>query len=105
MPTRHKDFPSLDRDFHTFLIGLLNNRFAQGFYDLVSLVFHYHYQWDKDSEMVRNEYAVHEHLDILRALARRDVGGAREAMRIHLNSSRSTLLQAIRAREMKAHAA
>ncbi|WP_395407473.1 GntR family transcriptional regulator [Pseudoduganella sp. UC29_106] len=105
MPTHHKDFPALDRDFHTFLIGLMNNRFAQGFYDLVSLVFHYHYQWDKDSESARNEYAVHEHLDILRALARRDVAGAREAMRIHLNSSRSTLLQAIRAREMKAHAA
>jgi DNA-binding GntR family transcriptional regulator len=55
--------------------------------------------------MVRNEYAVHEHLDILRALARRDVASAREAMRIHLNSSRSTLLQSIRVREMKAHPA
>jgi DNA-binding GntR family transcriptional regulator len=53
--------------------------------------------------MVRNEYAVHEHLDILRALARRDVASAREAMRIHLNSARSTLLQSIRVRELKAH--
>ena len=102
MPTHHKDFPALDRDFHAFLMGQLDNRFAQGFFDLVSLVFHYHYQWDKSQEMVRNEYAVHEHLDILRALARRDVTGAREAMRIHLNSARSTLLQAIRVREMKA---
>jgi len=105
MPTHHKDFPALDRDFHAFLMGRLNNRFAQGFFDLVSLVFHYHYQWDKSQEMVRNEYAVHEHLDILRALARRDVTGAREAMRIHLNSARSSLLQAIRVREMKAHPA
>ena len=103
MPARHKDFPALDRDFHTFLIGLLQNRFAQSLYDVVSLVFHYHYQWDKDEEMARNQYAVHEHLDILRALARRDIAGASEAMRIHLNSSRSTLLQGIRAREMKAH--
>jgi DNA-binding GntR family transcriptional regulator len=103
MPTHHKDFPALDRDFHAFLMGRLNNRFALGFFDLVSLVFHYHYQWDKTQEMVRNEYAVHEHLDILRALARRDVSGAREAMRIHLNSARSTLLQSIRVREMKAH--
>ena len=103
MPTHHKDFPSLDRDFHAFLIGRLGNRFAEDFYDLVSLVFHYHYQWDKSEEMVRNEYAVHEHLDILRALARRDVASAREAMRIHLNSARSTLLQSIRVREMKAH--
>ncbi len=101
MPARHLDFPALDRDFHTFLIGLLSNRFAQGFYDIVSLVFHYHYQWDKDEERARNQYAVHEHLAILRALARRDVAGALAAMRIHLNSSRSTLLQAIRTRELK----
>ena len=105
MPVRHKDFPELDRDFHTFLIGLLHNRFAQGLYDIVSLVFHYHYQWDKVDEQARNQYAVHEHLDILRALARRDIAGAMDAMRIHLNSSRSTLLQGIRKREMKAHPA
>ncbi|TWI62637.1 DNA-binding GntR family transcriptional regulator [Pseudoduganella lurida] len=103
MPARHKDFPALDRDFHTFLIGLLHNRFAQGLYDIVSLVFHYHYQWDKDEELARNQYAVHEHLDILRALARRDIAGAREAMRIHLDSSRSTLLHGIRTREQKTH--
>ncbi len=103
MPARHMDFPALDRDFHTFMIGLLNNRFAQGFFDIVSLVFHYHYQWDKGAEMARNQYAVHEHLDILRALARRDIGGALDAMRIHLNSSRSTMLQSIRTRELRAH--
>ncbi|SFV13313.1 GntR family transcriptional regulator [Pseudoduganella namucuonensis] len=104
MPARHKDFPALDRDFHTFLIGLLNNRFARGFYDIVSLVFHYHYQWDKGSEMARNQYAAHEHLEILRALARRDIPGALDAMRVHLSSARSTLLQAIRIREL-GHAA
>ena len=105
MPARHKDFPALDREFHTFLIGLLRNRFALGFYDLVSLVFHYHYQWEKEMEMARNEYATHEHLDILRALARRDIAGAQDAMRIHLNSSRSTLLQSIRSRERMTGAA
>jgi DNA-binding GntR family transcriptional regulator len=106
MPARHKDFPALDSEFHTFLIGLLHNRFAQGLYDTVSLVFHYHYLWDKGEgkELERNQYAVYEHLDILRALARRDIAGATEAMRIHLNSSRSTLLHGIRTREIKVHA-
>jgi DNA-binding GntR family transcriptional regulator len=103
MPARHKDFPALDSEFHTFRIGLLHNRFAEGLYDTVSLVFHYHYLWDKTEEMARNQYAVQEHLNILRALARRDIAGATEAMRIHLNSSRSTLLQGIRTREIKAH--
>ncbi|MTW09962.1 GntR family transcriptional regulator [Pseudoduganella eburnea] len=99
MPARHQDFPALDRDFHTFLIGCLDNRFAQGFYDIVSLVFHYHYQWDKGTERVRNEHAVHEHLAILHALARRDTAAAMEGMRVHLGSARSTLLQAAQTRE------
>jgi DNA-binding GntR family transcriptional regulator len=97
--TRHSDFPALDREFHTFLIGLLNNRFAQGFYDIVSFVFHYHYQWDKGEEMGRNKYALQEHLGILRALAAHDVEQALASMREHLDSSRSTMLQSIRTRE------
>ncbi|SFU90692.1 GntR family transcriptional regulator [Pseudoduganella namucuonensis] len=103
MPARHKDFPALDRDFHTFLIGLLANRFAQNVYEIVSLVFHYHYQWDKREEMERNQYAVQEHLAILRALARRDAAGAREAMRTHLDSASRTLLLAIQSRETRHH--
>lgn len=105
MPRQHKDFPALDRDFHSFLINLLENRFAHSFYDVVSLVFHYHYQWDKGEEMTRNEYAVHEHLVILRALARHDTAGALDAMRTHLQSSRSTLLSAIQTRASKSQPA
>ena len=98
---RHQDFPNLDRDFHTFLIGLLNNRFAQEFYDIVSFVFHYHYQWDKGEERERNLFAVKEHLVILRALQKHNVQDALDAMRTHLTSSRSTMLQSIRTREQK----
>ncbi|MNQ09773.1 putative HTH-type transcriptional regulator YjjM [compost metagenome] len=77
----------------------MNNRFAQGFYDIVSFVFHYHYQWDKGEEKGRNKYAVQEHLAILRALAEHDVPKALEAMRSHLDSSRSTMLSSIGTRE------
>ena len=97
--TRHSAFPALDREFHTFLIGLLNNRFAQGFYDIVSFVFHYHYQWDKGEEMGRNKYALQEHLAILRALAAHDVPRALACMQEHLASSRRTMLQSIGVRE------
>lgn len=97
--SRHSAFPALDREFHTFLIGLLNNRFAQGFYDIVSFVFHYHYQWDKRSEKGRNQYALQEHLLILRALAAHDVPQALTYMQEHLASSRRTMLEAISLRE------
>ena len=96
--TRYGDFPPLDREFHTFLIGLLNNRFARGFYDIVSFVFHYHYQWDKGQEMERNGYALQEHLAILRAIAARDPALALANMRSHLQSARSSLMLSIRTR-------
>lgn len=99
------EFPALDRDFHTFLIGLLNNRFAQGFYDIVSFVFHYHYQWDKSDEMERNRYALSEHLAILRALAEHDKDKAIATLTRHLQSARQTLITSIHNREAKQHTA
>ena len=98
MKTRFGEFPALDREFHTFLIGLLQNRFAQEFYDIVSFVFHYHYQWDKGEEMQRNSYALNEHLAILHALAERNPEKALDCMRRHLHSSRTSLLKSIRTR-------
>jgi DNA-binding GntR family transcriptional regulator len=98
-PASHTDFPALDREFHSFLIGLLNNRIADDLNDIVSLVFHYHYQWDKRDEMPRNLHAVQEHLAILRALNKGDVAGALAAMRTHLDSARTTMLRSISYRE------
>lgn len=95
LPHNFEDFPALDRELHTFLIGVLNNRFAMGLNDLVSLVFHYHYQWDRKDELPRNQHAVHEHLVLLRALARRDRDAALAAMHKHLDSARSTMLDAV----------
>jgi DNA-binding GntR family transcriptional regulator len=96
---RHAEFPALDREFHTFLIGLLDNRFANSLNDVVSMVYHYHYQWDKRDEIPRNQYAVQEHLAILRPLAKGDIAAALAAMRTHLRSSRSTMLSALHQRE------
>lgn len=97
-PQGMETFPALDREFHTLLIGQMNNRFAQSLNDLISMVFHYHYQWDKDEEMPRIQYAVHEHLSILRALASHDRAGAAQAMQSHLESSRRTMLDAVHKR-------
>lgn len=101
--SRHADFPALDREFHTFLIGLLHNRFAESLNDVVSMVYHYHYQWNKRDEIPRNQRAVQEHVAILRALAKRDTPAALASMRAHLGSARSTMLASIRDSDDKAH--
>lgn len=98
LPDNFADFPALDREFHTFLIALLNNRFAFSLNDVVSLVFHYHYQWDKREERPRIEHAVQEHLVLLRALARRERTAALAAMNKHLDSARNTMLDAVLSR-------
>lgn len=95
LPDNFEEFPALDRELHTFLIGLLNNRFAFSLNDVVSLVFHYHYQWDKGEEKPRIEHAVQEHLVLLRALAKRDRSAALAAMNRHLDSARNTMLDAV----------
>jgi DNA-binding GntR family transcriptional regulator len=95
------DFPSLDREFHSFLIGLLHNRFAEALNDAVSMVFHYHYQWDKHDEVPRNSYALQEHIAILEALVARDVPKALDAMRTHLGSARTTMNKSIGSRQAR----
>lgn len=95
----HAEFPALDREFHTFLISLLDNRFAENLNEAVSMVYHYHYQWDKRDELPRNQYALQEHLAILRPLSKGDVPSALAAMRTHLHSARSTMLNALHHRE------
>ena len=94
-PAQSDQFPALDQEFHTFLIGLLNNRFVEQLNDVVAMVFHYHYQWDKREEVPRMQYALQEHLAILRALTARDFAAALLAMRTHLETSRQTMLNSI----------
>ena len=48
------------------------NRFIDGFYDIITLIFHYHYQWNKRDERQRNEVAIREHLTYIDALLGRD---------------------------------
>ena len=60
----------------TASIGSINaaapNRFIDDFYDIITLIFHYHYQWNKRDERQRNEVAIREHLATSMRLLTRD---------------------------------
>jgi FCD domain len=71
------------------------NRFVQNFYDVISMIFHYHYQWDKADEKKRNRAALHEHLAYIAALRSRDPRAIDAKCRAHLRSARKTLLRSI----------
>lgn len=93
--TRYREFSALDEQFHRLIYNSSRNRFMEGFYDLISLIFHYHYQWRKSTERQRNEVAAREHLDYIEALFSHDPERVQDACRRHLSSARRTLLASI----------
>jgi DNA-binding GntR family transcriptional regulator len=92
---RFMEFPALDHDFHRLLIEQTSNRFVKEFYEIVSFVFHYHYQWDKSDEKERNQVALTEHLAILSAISERDFATAKKCLERHLNTARLTLVKSM----------
>lgn len=96
---RFHDFSLLDEKFHMAIGGVVRNRFITEFQKVISLVFHYHYQWDKKDERERNSAAINEHLRLIEALKRRDEQAAIKAARDHLRTSKQTLLSSLRIHE------
>ena len=93
--TRFHDFSELDDRFHRLISAARPNRFITDFHGVIALIFHYHYQWNKRSERVRNRVALTEHLALIDAMQRRDARGSQDACMAHLTSARTTLLQSL----------
>lgn len=91
---RYHDFSSLDNSFHRLINSASPNRFIDSFYDIITLIFHYHYQWNKQDEQNRNEIAIREHLTYIDALFARNESIIELACRAHLASAKATLLRA-----------
>jgi len=89
---RYHDFSDLDSRFHRLINSAVGNRFIDGFYDIFTLIFHYHYQWNKRDERQRNEVAIREHLAYIEALLSGNAASVRRACRAHLASAKTTLI-------------
>jgi DNA-binding GntR family transcriptional regulator len=89
---RFHDFSDLDSRFHRFINSAAPNRFIDSFYDIITVIFHYHYQWNKADERQRNEAAIKEHLTYIEALFTRNAAMVELACRAHLASAKETLL-------------
>jgi DNA-binding GntR family transcriptional regulator len=93
--TRCSDFSRLDERLHRLIHDASCNRFMQEFYDVISIIFHYHYQWNKADEKERNIAAIHEHLAYIEALRSRDLRLIDAKCRAHLKTARATMLRSI----------
>ena len=92
---RHADFSVLDERFHRLVNNSSRNRFMVNFYAIISMIFHYHYQWSKIGEKERHGVAIDEHLAYIGALKSRDGELAMALCRAHMNTARATLLGSI----------
>lgn len=89
------EFGQLDERMHTLILNKLNNRFVDDFYQIVSVVFHYHYRWNITNEQRRNLAALKEHLAVINALLDGDYAKAMKAFEAHLASARRTLNESV----------
>lgn len=92
----YHDFSRLDERFHQAINSVVENRFIDEFQKLISLIFHYHFQWNKSDERQRNADAIGEHLITIQALRSGNQTQAIAAARDHLATSKQTLLQSLR---------
>jgi len=92
---RYLEFPDLDKALHHKIKKSNQNRFTNQFYDIVSFVCHYHYQWDKTGELERFTNAIDEHIEILNNLVTHNTAGAILSMEKHLDSAEKTLLRCV----------
>jgi DNA-binding GntR family transcriptional regulator len=94
--SRYPEFSPLDARFHMLIHSASNNRFIVDFHDVISMVFHYHYQWNRVTQKARNARAIAEHLDYIAALRSGDPETVAAACNTHLASARNTLLASVK---------
>lgn len=93
--SRYRDFQALDDRFHRLINSVAPNRFFSNIQGVMSMIFHYHYQWNKKDEKERNHVAVTEHLAYIKGLQSGEVSDAKAACRLHLRTARATLLSSL----------
>ncbi|MBZ9653618.1 GntR family transcriptional regulator [Phyllobacterium lublinensis] len=92
---RFHDFSRLDNRLHRLINRAAPNRFIDDFYDVITLIFHYHYQWNKKDELERNEAAIGEHLAYIDALFSGDMHEIERTCLRHMTSARTTLVRSL----------
>ncbi|HFZ8994907.1 TPA: FCD domain-containing protein [Citrobacter freundii] len=98
-----RQFSRLDRDFHVLILSAANNIFFNQSLEIISVIFHFHYQWDERDLKQRNIIAIDEHMTILSALICRSDMDATRALHNHLNTAKQSMIRAIKQSDRAMH--
>ncbi|MCS3431252.1 GntR family transcriptional regulator [Klebsiella sp. BIGb0407] len=92
----YRAFSELDRKFHHLLLSAADNRFVEQALDLVTIIFHFHYQWDNKDLRERNILAIEEHMIILNAIINHNEPLAMQELRNHLNTAKLSMIRSLK---------
>lgn len=88
----YNSFSALDERLHRLINSASSNRFVTEFYQVISLIFFYHYQRDKRDERSRNTAAIYQHLAYIDAILSQNEKRITQACNLHLKEARRDLL-------------
>ncbi|CAE1143870.1 MULTISPECIES: GntR family transcriptional regulator [Serratia] len=91
----YRQFSALDSDFHRLILSAANNPFFNQSLEVISVIFHFHYQWDASDLKQRNIIAIEEHMAILSALICRNDQQATHALHRHLDSAKQSMIRSL----------
>ncbi|XBS71298.1 GntR family transcriptional regulator [Acerihabitans sp. KWT182] len=89
-------FSQLDRDFHALILAAADNVFFDQSLEIISVIFHFHYQWDERDLKQRNVLAIEEHIAVLSALINHNDLDAIRALRRHLDTAKQSMIHSIK---------
>lgn len=92
----YRNFSQLDREMHALILSAAENPFFDQSLELISMIFHFHYQWDESDLKQRNIVALEEHMAILTALISRNDAEAIMSLHRHLTTAKGSMQRSIR---------
>ena len=92
----YRAFSQLDHELHALILSAADNPFFNQSAEIISVVFHFHYQWDESDLRDRNILAIEEHMAILSAMICRNDLSATNELRRHLNTAKNSMVRSIR---------
>lgn len=92
----YRMFAQLDRELHQLILSAADNPFIDQSLEIISVIFHSHYQWDESDLKQRNIVALEEHMAMLTAIISRNDVEAHCELHRHLTTAKQSMIRSIR---------
>lgn len=92
----YRKFSQLDHELHGLILSAAENPFFNQSIEVITVIFHFHYQWDERDLKERNILGIEEHMAILSAMISRNDLSAMNELRRHLDTAKHSMIRSIR---------